>query len=331
MSRELNNNIIQKEETINVGNNHYSNHPLYYSQEDSLKDQPSYDCFRLLLVEQGTGIMLVDNCSIKIVAPCMICINETDFPVFKDCVDIKFESIYFKPRLLNSVFDYENIRSLDNTFSQMEQQDLYLLLPFLHRDTLFKGQFSIDENTLVRVSKLIQFIGRELEHTDIYWPCRSRSYLLEILILSTKLYDSNRNLSEYEMDFIPHNIEDVITYLHNNYREKITLEQLAILFNSNRTTLNNQFYKATKLSVIEYLIRLRIRVAATLLRDTLIPIAEVMSRVGFHDTSHFWRTFKKYMSLTPKEYREKYCWIKDLDDNYLPNPTRVAKTFPFML
>jgi AraC family L-rhamnose operon regulatory protein RhaS len=244
-------------------------------------------------------------------APCLICLNEKDSPLFKECKNIKFKSIYFKPDLINSTFNYENIRAVEPGFSLIEQQDNYLLIPFLHKDKLFRGLFSIDESTLLRVSKLIHSIGIELNHTDIYWPCRSRSYFLEILILTTKLLDSRRNLLEYDMDYIPQNIEQVITYLHNNYKERITLDQLATMFNTNRTSLNNQFYKATKLSIIDYLIKLRIKVAATLLRDTLIPISEIINRVGFNDSSHFWRTFKKNMSLTPKEYRERYCWIKE--------------------
>lgn len=286
-------------------------HPLYYGHEDSLIDEPEYDCFRLLLIEQGTGIIWVDEYPSDFTAPCLICLNERDFPIFKEIKDVKFESIYFKPDLINSVFNYKNIRESEPGFSPQEQQDNYLLVPFLHRDYLFKGLFSIDESTLSRVLKLMYFIGRELEHTDIYWPCRSRSYLLEILILTTKLLDSTRNLQEYDMNCIPQNIEKVISYIHNNYKEKITLDQLAAMFNTNRTSLSNQFYKATNLSVIDYLIKLRVKVAATLLRNTLIPISEIMSRVGFNDSAHFWRTFKKNMSLTPKEYREKYCWIKD--------------------
>lgn len=305
-----NNEILAKEVPMNeIYDNLY--HPLYYGHDTSLTDEPEQDCFRLLLIEQGTGIMWVDGFSVNFTAPSLICLNEKDFPIFEECKDVEFKSIYFKPDLINSVFNYINIRESEPGFAPLEQQDNYLLIPFLHRDNLFRGLFSIDESTQSRVLKLIHFIGRELEHTDLYWPCRSRSYLLEILILATKLLDSTRNLQEHNMNDIPQNIEKVISYIHNNYKEKITLDQLAVMFNTNRTSLNNQFYKATNLSIIDYIIKLRVKVAATLLRNTLIPISEVMIRVGFNDSSHFWRTFKKNMSLTPKEYREKYCWIKD--------------------
>lgn len=49
--------------------------------------------------------------------------------------------------------------------------------------------------------------------------------------------------------------------------------------------------------------------ASTMLRDTMLPINEIMTRVGFCDTVHFLRTFKKYTGDSPSEYRKKYNWM----------------------
>lgn len=293
----------------------YSNydHPLYYYQPTSLMEDTENDCFRLLLIEEGLGTICFEDWSMSFSAPTLFCFNEKDIPIFKDCRNIKFKNLYFYPRLINPIFNYENIKCNNNlNLTYVEQQDCYLLLPFLHRDNYYKGQFLIEPNTFIRVSKLFDFIGRELQQQrDCYWPCRSRSYLLELLILTTKFYDSYQEHLEENTQDMPENVTNIITYLQNNYKEKITLEQLATLFTTNRTTLNAQFYKATNLSIIEYLIKLRVNLAETMLRDTLIPITEIMDRVGFNNSTHFWRTFKKYNSLSPKEYRDKYCWVKD--------------------
>ncbi|MDF2819862.1 MAG: hypothetical protein K0R15_303 [Clostridiales bacterium] len=287
-------------------------HPLYYGTEISLDEAPQYDCFRLLLIEEGSGIICFEDCSINFTAPALFCINEKDSPIFKDCSETKINNIYFYPKLINPLFNYNNIRDNKDSFSDVEQQDCYLLLPFIHRDDHFKGLFIFEPSTLTKISSLFDFIVKELqEKRDGYWPCRSRSYLLELLILTTKLFDSIHNTLDNKSNDTPKYITNVITYLHNNYKEKITLEILSTMFTTNRTTLNNQFFKTTNLSIIDYLIKLRVNLASTMLRDTLIPIAEIMNRVGFNDNAHFWRTFKKHTSLSPKEYREKYCWIKD--------------------
>jgi AraC family L-rhamnose operon regulatory protein RhaS len=111
------------------------------------------------------------------------------------------------------------------------------------------------------------------------------------------------------------NVDDIITYLHTNYQNKITLDLLASKFNSNRTTLNERFYKATNLSIINYLIDYRINLASTFLRDTLIPISEIIERVGFNDIAHFGRTFKKHTGMSPSKYRNKYCSVGKCNNN----------------
>jgi AraC family L-rhamnose operon regulatory protein RhaS len=73
--------------------------------------------------------------------------------------------------------------------------------------------------------------------------------------------------------------------------------------------LNELFRKATGDTVISYLIKLRIELAASMLRDTGMPIKEIGCRVGFDDTANFGRTFKKLKGCSPKQYREENSWI----------------------
>ena len=69
-----------------------------------------------------------------------------------------------------------------------------------------------------------------------------------------------------------------------------------------------KFQKATGMTIISYLTKLRINVAALLLKDTFLPVSEVIDRVGFNDITHFGRMFKKYIGTSPTEYRQKYSW-----------------------
>jgi len=286
--------------------------PLYYSPDTCLNEEPEDECFRFLLIEHGSGSICFEDRSINFIAPTILCLNEKDFPLIKNCPDAKIQTIYFYPNLINSLFNYKNIRDSENNFSNAELQDQYLLSPFIFRNNYYQGQFSLEANILSKVSKLFAFIGRELQQQkDFFWPCRSRSYMLELLILITKLFDSNQDSLENNTTNIPENVANLITYLHNNYQEKITLDQLSTMFTTNRTSINDQFYKVTNLSIIDYLIKLRVNLAAAMLRDTMLPISEIIIRVGFNDNSNFWRTFKKHTALSPKEYRDQYCWIKD--------------------
>jgi AraC family L-rhamnose operon regulatory protein RhaS len=103
-------------------------------------------------------------------------------------------------------------------------------------------------------------------------------------------------------------VDPIVLYLHTHYQEKITLDRLARTFHTNRTTLAERFREAAGVSVMAYLIRLRVQLAALMLRDTSLSVAEVGERVGFKDTSHFGRTFRDHIGCSPTEYRQRYCW-----------------------
>jgi AraC family L-rhamnose operon regulatory protein RhaS len=54
----------------------------------------------------------------------------------------------------------------------------------------------------------------------------------------------------------------------------------------------------------DYLIKLRIKVSSVMLRDTALPVSEIMYRSGFNEINHFDRMFKKYMNCSPSDYRK---------------------------
>ena len=63
------------------------------------------------------------------------------------------------------------------------------------------------------------------------------------------------------------------------------------------------FMKNLKVSPQKYLINLRMYKATLLLKGTRIPIGEVASKVGYSDSLLFSKTFSKYFSMSPLNYR----------------------------
>lgn len=53
----------------------------------------------------------------------------------------------------------------------------------------------------------------------------------------------------------------------------------------------------------QFLIAARIRAAATLLADTVLPIPEIAKRCGFPDAPHFARTFRQWQGTTATQWR----------------------------
>lgn len=139
-----------------------------------------------------------------------------------------------------------------------------------------------------------------------FWPCLSRSFFLELLILLERSKYLSETVPEMIIPETGGQIDPVFEYIHTSYNQKFTLESLASRFATNRTTLNNLFQKACGMTVIAYLNTIRLDVAASLLRNTELPISTIAERTGFADDSYFSRAFRKKTGLPPAAYRKTW-------------------------
>lgn len=284
--------------------------PLWYcSEETFLPDLGTGTRLRLVLVKEGAGIVNLGHCRISFLAPSLFCLNETEVPELEQSLSLRAEAFYFHPSIINGAFTFENIR--DNVFSSAsESQDVFWLLPFLTRNATQIGYLPLGPLSTQRVASLFHIASQELAlQRDDTWPCRSRSFFLELLFLVERIHSAPQATEKHILPESPCDIDSIILYLHAHYQEKITLTRLAAVFHTNRTTLSERFRETTGVPVIFYLNQLRVRMAALMLRDTELPIVEVMERVGYNDSTHFGRMFKKYTEHSPSEYREHYCWM----------------------
>lgn len=121
-----------------------------------------------------------------------------------------------------------------------------------------------------------------------------------LLLLSKEAYGQNpehsisRNINYFK-------IKDVLSYVYSNFSQDLSLNQLTAKFYMSKTYLNNMFKLYTGFTVNQYIITIRIAAAKKLLQEG-IPVLEIYEQVGFHDYSHFIRTFKKNVGISPKQY-----------------------------
>lgn len=95
-------------------------------------------------------------------------------------------------------------------------------------------------------------------------------------------------------------------FIESNYKDKLSVEQLADMFALGRRSLERRFKKATNNTIIEYIQRVKIEAAKKSFESSRKNISEVMYDVGYTDTKAFRTTFKKISGLSPVEYRNKY-------------------------
>jgi AraC-like DNA-binding protein len=98
-------------------------------------------------------------------------------------------------------------------------------------------------------------------------------------------------------------IRDIIAYTDENFLEKITIDELAFLFNTNRATLCKEFKRATGKTLISYIANKKTELAKKIIANSEITFTEVAERLNFESVHYFTRFFKKETGMTPKEYR----------------------------
>ncbi|OAS16502.1 response regulator transcription factor [Paenibacillus oryzisoli] len=100
-------------------------------------------------------------------------------------------------------------------------------------------------------------------------------------------------------------INKIITYLHEQYAEEITLDTLAKLVCMDDKYVSGLFKKKLGVSIIQYLHGIRIEHAQRLLRETDRTISEIGERVGFANDNYFIKIFKRFTGGTPASFRNR--------------------------
>lgn len=97
-----------------------------------------------------------------------------------------------------------------------------------------------------------------------------------------------------------------IDHITLNFNKKITLNELSEVSDLTPCYLASLFKKETGVTVGEYLTRFRMDSARALLARTDYSYSKIALSLGFCSQSHFTKTFKTHVKMTPKEYRTAY-------------------------
>ncbi len=98
-----------------------------------------------------------------------------------------------------------------------------------------------------------------------------------------------------------HMLSKILEYVNKNIAQPLTISGVAENFNISTTTLWHIMRDGTGLSLKEYILKIRIAKAMSLLADGL-SVTEVSNRTGFNSYAHFIRTFTGKTGISPYQY-----------------------------
>ena len=145
---------------------------------------------------------------------------------------------------------------------------------------------------------------RNFPDTKISFCSLVRSGLaLAVIALLCKAYtENNETPTENRKDssFI-----NAISYIHENYHEKLSIDKLAEIARLSRSSFVHKFKAICKTTPLEYINERRIKEAEHMLLNTKLSLLDIAFKCGFYDASHFSRTFLKLRGVSPSVYRRE--------------------------
>lgn len=170
-------------------------------------------------------------------------------------------------------------------------------------DALRTGYGTDKSAFLTDLSRLIDFIS------DFCYSPVKKEQLSKFALSS---YDNAPKVLEQLWEIVPHyspnpsyisKMLETIRYIHKNYKETISIPQLAAMLNVSPNYYAILFRKVTDFNFSDFLLGIRLYHARCMLRETTYSMSHIADRCGFSDAAYFSKAFKQTYGITPRQYR----------------------------
>ena len=124
------------------------------------------------------------------------------------------------------------------------------------------------------------------------------------MILEEAAYNVAAKVNSYNNKSIKLILRKAVEYLQMHYFEQVTLNEVAEYAYVSTYYISRMFKREMGKNFVDCLNEIRIDKAKEMLKDVRYKTYEVAEKVGIPDSHYFSRLFKKYVGVTPTEFRE---------------------------
>lgn len=104
----------------------------------------------------------------------------------------------------------------------------------------------------------------------------------------------------------PESIRIMKQYMKENFHENLTLDMIADAAFLSASYASRLFKKEQDVSIMEFLLQIRMTEARRLLKETDLSIEVISERTGYSDPGYFTKVFRKSEGKTPSQYRQTH-------------------------
>jgi AraC-like DNA-binding protein len=247
----------------------------YYEGKKYFTEREDYDTYLILYTISGQGILRYREKECILKAGYVTLIHCKEYQYYGTLSEDPWE---FRWIHLNGVVcsEYFNLIN-DNTINIIEIDDINEINSQF--DEMFNSIKTNNFTTDINISRILNNI-------------------ITNLVLKKLQPDNSKQYNNHKVE-----IDKVIGYIEENYCEKINIDDFIKLVHMSKYHFLRVFKKFTGSSPYEYLTNYRIKESKYLLKYTDKSVNEISIEIGYINVNNFIRDFKKYVAITPGQYR----------------------------
>ena len=162
-----------------------------------------------------------------------------------------------------------------------------------------KRVFELATDDFMKIHILLDEMYAEYKGDDIFRKTALISYFSIIAVIISRL--DGKTCGYEQRNTV--NVSDTASFIENHFAEKFSLDELAAMSHYSPRQFTRIFISIYGTTPQKYILSLRLKKACTLLKETDISVEDTALRCGFGDGNYFSRMFRKYIGMTPKQYR----------------------------
>lgn len=158
-----------------------------------------------------------------------------------------------------------------------------------------------------RLNNLLEQLAREADPDKPYYRAAIRGFLLSFfaLLLRSEVSGQAATPSHANTEKYYTIIEPALQMIRTDYRNSLSVDQLAMLCNVSKSHFCRIFKLVTGRTVVQYITDYRLKIAKMLLEHGNNTIAQIADSCGFQDEGYFCRCYKRKYHRTPKQDRNR--------------------------
>jgi len=237
--------------------------------------------FEMIYCLSGSCVIEQNGHSQQIIPGDIVIVGSMIPHAYTDAKDTKILLIELGP-----VFLKENFSKLSNMYFQ-------------------KTHLTKENSSLYSI--LYPYLQEILQDSDNNRPGSSLNIIGNLYKICATIIDSDEKISVYNSNGNKsyQNIKEALDLVYHHYDEELTIERAAEATGYGKANFCKIFKNTIGVSFHTYLNDYRVKTACYLLAETDFTIERVGEMVGFNEAKTFCQVFKKFIGITPGQYRKQ--------------------------